>query len=663
LILLVLGILGHACRCVLKRKYPVERSMNNPTPMPSSLLAHRYQVLRVLGDGGFGTTYLAEDAQMPSRRKCVVKQLKPVENNPQIYQLVKERFQREAAILETLGDGFGQIPHLYAYFSEGDQFFLVEEWVEGETLTQKLQREGLLPEMTVRSILSQTLPVLAYIHQKQMVHRDIKPDNIILRQSDRVPVLIDFGAVKETMSTVVNSQGNSSRSIVVGTPGFMPSEQMAGRPLFSSDLYSLGFTAIYLLTGRIPQDLETDPATGHLRWQHLAAGITLGFAAIIDRSIQMNPRDRFQTADQMLMGLQSLDRATPANIHAGVAPTDVHIPQPPAYQPPAALGYPSTQPAPTPQYQAPLPQYQVPPQAVPPSSQPTVQVPGYGSQPTPLPVAAPVAQESVSSSGEWKKAGLIGGVIGLSILGGAMMLRAEIGDFIGNLGTKSEKVSPSIPGSDPNDRDNKENDSGSVRKTTQTPTTPSSTPNLSENNTPPQENGTTDAQIIGAEGTKNIRSGPGSDFGLAHTALTGDRVLVLDEDYDSGGFLWYLIYFPKTNAEGWIAGHLLKVDGLPLYQPPTTPTPTTPAPTTPAPTTPPVVSDDDTNATIVGQPGSKNIRSGPGTNFANLHIAYPGDRIEVTDSEYDSGGFQWYEVYFPKSGASGWIAAQLVQLD
>ena len=345
--------------------------MTNPTPMPS-LLANRYRVLRVLGDGGFGTTYLAEDSQMPSQRKCVVKQLKPVEDNPQIYQLVKDRFQREAAILETLGEGFDQIPHLYAYFSEGEQFFLVEEWVEGETLTQKIQTQGVFNESSVRTILNQTLPVLDYIHQKRMVHRDIKPDNIILRQSDQVPVLIDFGAVKETMSTVVNSQGDSSRSIVVGTPGFMPSEQMAGRPMFSSDLYSLGLTAIYLLTGRIPQDLETDPATGNLLWKHLAPNITPGFASLIERSIQMNPRDRFQTAQQMQQGLQAFEAETVVP-NPAVAPTDVNIPTPLA-----APSYPATT---TPQYPTPStpPQYQAPPAAAPPQYQvpPTPVTPQY----------------------------------------------------------------------------------------------------------------------------------------------------------------------------------------------------------------------------------------------------------------------------------------------
>ena len=182
---------------------------------------NRYRVIRVLGSGGFGETFLAEDTQMPSGRRCVIKQLKPVADNPQIYQLVQERFQREAAILEELGDGSNQIPTLYAYFVEGQQFYLVQEYIEGQTLTQKLQQQGLLSESSVKEFLTSILPVLDYVHSKGIVHRDIKPENIIIRTYDNKPVLIDFGAVKETMGTVMTASGDYSRSIVIGTPGFM----------------------------------------------------------------------------------------------------------------------------------------------------------------------------------------------------------------------------------------------------------------------------------------------------------------------------------------------------------------------------------------------------------------------------------------------------------
>lgn len=277
----------------------------NPGDSPANLLSNRYQILGVLGDGGFGRTYLVVDTQMPSGRKCVLKQLKPIHDNPQIHQIVRERFQREAAILEQLGEHHTQIPRLYAYFSHGEEFYLVEEWVEGETLTQRVQQYGIFSETEVRSLLSHLLPTIGDIHRQGIIHRDIKPDNIILRRSDSKPVLIDFGAVKETMSTVINSQGNSTRSIVVGTPGYMPSEQLAGRPVFSSDLYSLGLTAIYLLTGRQPQQLDSDPMTGEVLWRQYAPNVSPEFAAILDRSIRTYANQRFMSAQDMALALES----------------------------------------------------------------------------------------------------------------------------------------------------------------------------------------------------------------------------------------------------------------------------------------------------------------------------------------------------------------------
>ncbi len=269
------------------------------------LLNSRYRVIQTLGSGGFGDTFLAEDTQMPSRRRCVVKLLKPITNNPQIYQLVQERFGREAAILEELGGKNEQIPNLYAYFESDGQFYLVQEWIEGVTLSKLVCDQGILNEDQVGEILVQILPVLEYVHQQHIIHRDIKPDNIILRKQDGKPVLIDFGAVRESMGTVVNSQGNPTSSIVIGTPGYMPSEQAAGRPIYSSDLYSLGMTAIYLLTGKIPQELATDPQTGEIIWQELAPHLHPEFVAILNKSIAYHPRDRFSSAQAMQAALIS----------------------------------------------------------------------------------------------------------------------------------------------------------------------------------------------------------------------------------------------------------------------------------------------------------------------------------------------------------------------
>ncbi|BAZ01380.1 serine/threonine kinase [Tolypothrix tenuis PCC 7101] len=302
-----------------------------------TLLNNRYQVIQTLGGGGFGETFLAEDTQMPSKRRCVIKLLKPIQNNPQIYQLVRERFQREAAILEDLGGATDQIPSLYAYFQSEGQFYVVQELIEGQTLTAKFQQQGLLSESSVKEILVNLLPVLEYIHSKRIIHRDIKPDNIILRARDNKPVLIDFGAVRETMGTVLNSQGNPTSSIVIGTPGYMPSEQAMGRPVFSSDLYSLGMTAIYLLTGKQPQELETDPRTGEIIWSHHTLSVSPTFAGVIDKAIAYHPRDRFATAREMLQALQIGANTFPPTVPY-VPPTVANTPAPTQYTIPVSPG-------------------------------------------------------------------------------------------------------------------------------------------------------------------------------------------------------------------------------------------------------------------------------------------------------------------------------------
>ncbi|MCD8487330.1 MAG: serine/threonine protein kinase [Desertifilum sp.] len=269
----------------------------------SLLLNHRYRIIRSLGVGGFGETFLAEDTQMPSKRRCAIKQLKPILDNPQADRMARQRFTREATVLERLGELNPQIPQLYAYFQDNGYFYLVQEWIEGLTLSQQVLLKGIFSENAVRRILLSLLAVLQQVHSQQIVHRDIKPDNIILRQSDGQPVLIDFGAVKEAMGTHLSPQGQYIPSIVIGTPGYMPAEQALGRPIYSSDLYSLGLTAIYLLTGKTPQQLSVHPATHQIQWRRDAPQVSAAFASVLDRAIQPVGSDRFYTASQMLQAL------------------------------------------------------------------------------------------------------------------------------------------------------------------------------------------------------------------------------------------------------------------------------------------------------------------------------------------------------------------------
>ncbi len=288
--------------------------------MLPTIINNRYRLVRLLGEGGFGKTYLVEDTHLPSRRLCVIKQLKPVTENSQIYQIIKDRFEREAAILEELGNNNNRIPKLYAYFSEDGQFYLVQEYIEGKTLAEKVENGSVLSESVVKEILKNLLFLLNFIHSKGIIHRDIKPDNIILRDSDNIPVLIDFGAVRESMGTLMNSQGGQTSSIIVGTPGFMPHEQAAGRPLYNSDLYSLALTMIYLLTGKSPQDL-TDPRTGEIIWHNHVDNVSQHLQFILDKATKPYAGDRYSTAKEMVDVLQSINPVINPTINPSIRNT------------------------------------------------------------------------------------------------------------------------------------------------------------------------------------------------------------------------------------------------------------------------------------------------------------------------------------------------------
>ena len=302
------------------------------------LVNGRYRILQSLNEGGFGKTFLAEDVQLPSRRRCVIKQLKPVLNNDRIQKIVLERFQREAVILERIGEGHPQIPDLFGYFEDDGQFHLVQEWIEGQTLAEIVKTQGLLPEADVIKLLYQILNVLKYIHDHNIIHRDIKPDNIIVRAADQQPCLIDFGAVKEVMATQINAEGKPSRSIVIGTLGFMPREQAAGRPTFASDLYSLGLTAIYLLTGKLPERFETDSASGRLLWQQDCPDLSPRFRSLLDQVVKPHPRHRFANVTAMHTALQSVAQTNTATVLSSPPiPENLSPPPPPPKLSPTKL--------------------------------------------------------------------------------------------------------------------------------------------------------------------------------------------------------------------------------------------------------------------------------------------------------------------------------------
>lgn len=220
-----------------------------------------YELLNPLGpQGRYCKTYLARNHDLPSVPYCVVKQL----DQPSFPKIL-DLFKREAKVLDRLGK-HSHIPQLIASFSEGDYFYLVQDYIEGQDLSHEIGPGKTLREAQVRDVLHQVLTILKFVHDQGVIHRDISPKNLIRRTQDREIYLIDFGSVKEISTSTRNRFGQTRTMTVVGTDGYMAPEQQRGKPCFASDLYSLGMVAVTALTGVAPHTLPTDPKTGNLIW-------------------------------------------------------------------------------------------------------------------------------------------------------------------------------------------------------------------------------------------------------------------------------------------------------------------------------------------------------------------------------------------------------------
>lgn len=285
--------------------------MNHPPLQPplqlGTVLQSRYRVDRILGQGGFGRTYLAEDLGR-FNELCALKELIPAQTENYALEKSQQLFQREAAILYQIQHP--QVPQFRATFEEDRRLFLVQDYVAGKTyrtLLDERQAEGqTFAEAEVFHLLKQLLPVLAHIHARGIIHRDISPDNIILRESDAKPVLIDFGVVKELATRFQSSSNTPAQATTVGKLGYAPSEQIqTGRAYPSSDLYALAVTALVLLAGREPQELFDD-LTLVWHWQRWAT-VTPEFAQVLNRMLSYKPSDRFQNVAEVAKALQAIE--------------------------------------------------------------------------------------------------------------------------------------------------------------------------------------------------------------------------------------------------------------------------------------------------------------------------------------------------------------------
>lgn len=260
------------------------------------MLRGRYKIISNLSSGGFSKTYLAEDRDLPGNPYCVVKQLRSQFTNEFVLQEAIRLFDNEAEVLYRLGN-HDQIPRLLAHFGENQRFYLVQEFIDGNDLSKELTPGTQWSEEQVISFLQAVLKILEFVHQQNVIHRDIKPANLIRRTSDGKIVLIDFGAVKEITSF-------GGKTVAIGTPGYMPSEQSNGQPQLCSDIYALGMIGIQALTGIQPEKLPKDRRTLEVIWNKQAVSPQL--AVILDKMVRYQFSQRYQSASEVLQALTSL---------------------------------------------------------------------------------------------------------------------------------------------------------------------------------------------------------------------------------------------------------------------------------------------------------------------------------------------------------------------
>lgn len=330
------------------------------------LLKERYAPLSILGQGGFGRTFLAIDEDKPSKPFCVIKQFLPQAQGTDSFEKASQLFAQEAQRLEELGK-HPQIPELMAYFTLDNRQYLVQEFVKGETLQTELDKNGVFSEQQIKKLLIEVLQILDFVHSKQVIHRDIKPENIIL-SSDKKLFLVDFGAAK-----IVKPQQRTATGTIIGTAEYCAPEQSMGKPLFISDLYSLGVTCLHLLTGVSPFDLYS-PIEGEWVWRDFLNGnvVSNDLGNILEKLASPIAKHRYQSVKEVIQELQFFNqnvRRSPSKV--------LPVPPPP---PPVTRRSPVSPP----------PQPSQPPVKI---SQPSVTVPSRYEK-----------LEKLLAEGKWKKA-------------------------------------------------------------------------------------------------------------------------------------------------------------------------------------------------------------------------------------------------------------------
>ncbi|MFN5816532.1 MAG: protein kinase domain-containing protein, partial [Pseudanabaena sp.] len=299
-------------------------------PFPQGfVLKGRYAIRSTIGQGGMGRTYLAQDLER-FNETCVLKEFIPPQDSLEVSEKAKELFRREASVLYQIRHP--QVPEFRATFESEGRLLLVQDYVEGKNyrnlLLDRLKSGQTFSENEVFALLQMLLPVLSYLHNHNIIHRDISPENLMLRSLDNLPVLIDFGVVQET-NAKLNSQMGIPSSTVAGKAGYAPPEQLqSGNAYANSDLYALAVTSIVLMTGREPSELF-DSINLAWNWQQYA-NVNPAFARVINQMLSYKPANRYRSADEVMQALQIaqasfsgaktyvVGRPVPANVAASI---------------------------------------------------------------------------------------------------------------------------------------------------------------------------------------------------------------------------------------------------------------------------------------------------------------------------------------------------------
>jgi serine/threonine-protein kinase len=274
------------------------------------LLNGRYHVIKALKSNGPGTTFLAEDAQVPEQGHLAVKQFSLPSQDLAVNKLWRDLVYEQLDALANLAQMAEWLPKIVDVFEDGGRLYVVREWVEGIPLSSGASRGGVLTQNDIKELLGSVLDNLCDLHENGQIHGNLKPSNIVIRQPDGEPVLVDVNlmAVAPTQVRNVGFQFGSQprQATLSATSAFAPPEQQVGNLCHASDLYSLALCIVYLLTRKLPHQLDFDAQTGQTLWRHYVPEINPDLADVLDIALSQRPEDRYVTAMEMLEDMQAI---------------------------------------------------------------------------------------------------------------------------------------------------------------------------------------------------------------------------------------------------------------------------------------------------------------------------------------------------------------------